>query len=466
MPYLRNVPGWYGDETMTFAVSRELVKGNAINFSVWNTFWGPFYPYQPLYSWFCGFFGFLFNGDILGGRFFNALLALAAGYSIFLFGSKVFGKNAAFYSSLVLLTYFQIIVHYRMCYAHNAAGLGVLLVSIGLLGESCKKNSLLIGIGLGISAAAHPLFIYAALGVFFCKFNKPSEWIPIFLPSSIIVLGSLVCSYLRFGNWVVEDIRDLMQAYGASAQHTNSTAAQIQNITNFIKIDFFHMGTIAAACIFFVKKRWSILVVFFTCLILLTKNRANLPVFYYQAILITPTMCLLWAGLMEFCEQIKNFNFRNFILVLLWSVPVSFGLSNFFKIFDGKLYPLNQYWVTQSCGEVERAAHWLNQRTTSTDTLAANENIGWLLKANAIPYIQMITWYGFPTQGLSRNRERFRIDASLENVKYAVIGDIDVRWAFGNDNVNKLPMTIEAEKWPIVWQGTYYMILSNPRTTN
>lgn len=463
LPHLRSVPAWYGDETMTFSVSRELFNGNSVNFAVWNTFWGPFYPYQPIYSWICGFFGFLFEDDIVGGRFFNVLLALVAAFSIYLLGSKALGSNAAFFSALIFLTYFQILIHFRMCYAHNAAGLGVLLCSIGLLGEPSKKNLFLIGIGLAIASAAHPLFIYPALAVFICKIKNPSEWIPAFFPCIAIIVSSLIFSYSQFGVWLMEDLKDLFLAYETTAKNIPSTFAQLQNISNFIRIDFFHFASVGSCLIFLLKKRWRVVFIFFVCLFFLTKNRANLPIFYYQAILITPTMCLMLSGFVEVCEQIKNSYVRFCSLLLVWAVPTFSGLSNLLKVLDEKLYPLNNYWVTQSCEEVEQAALWLNQRTTSEETVAANENIGWLLKAKAIPYIQMITWYGFPTQGLSRKKERFRFNASLENVSYAVIGDIDVRWAFGNENVSKIPMIMESERWPIVWRGNYYSIFANPR---
>lgn len=99
------------------------------------------------------------------------------------------------------------------------------------------------------------------------------------------------------------------------------------------------------------------------------------------------------------------------------------------------------------------------------DTVGGNPNIAWLLNAEVTPYLQMITWYGIWTQGYENGnaRERFRYDASLETAKFAVIGDIDQRWTFGEPNVSQLAQTLEREQWPVVWRGEHYFILANPR---
>ncbi len=148
----------------------------------------------------------------------------------------------------------------------------------------------------------------------------------------------------------------------------------------------------------------------------------------------------------------------------LWLIPLTSMLFNAAKLYEGKLVPLNQYWVTQSPQEVEAAASWLNQHTIEGDTVGGNPNISWLLKAQTIPYLQMITWYGYPTQGYENGnrRERFRCDASLENAKYAVIGDIDKRWTFGEPNVASLVQKLQEQQWHVVWEGPNYTILANP----
>ncbi|NBQ55957.1 MAG: hypothetical protein EBU36_04825 [Verrucomicrobia bacterium] len=113
---------------------------------------------------------------------------------------------------------------------------------------------------------------------------------------------------------------------------------------------------------------------------------------------------------------------------------------------------------------MDTCADWINQRVRKDDFVAANPNIAWLLKARVAPYLQIITWYGETTQGYENGnqRERFRYDCSLEKARYAVIGDIDQRWTFGEPNVKKLAEFLQSHNWPIVWKGNYYLVLANP----
>jgi len=461
LPNLRTVPGWYGDETMIYWVSQSLLKGVPATYSVWNTFWGPFFPYQPLYVAASGLLSKLIFHDIYGGRFFNSLLALICGVIIYCYGKLVFSKKSAFFGSLVFLTYFQNIVHFRMCYAHNAAGLGVLLLTLALVEKDKKQNLLLASLGLAISASAHPFFIYAACGAVLVLINKPKKILLVLLPSLFVVTSSILVAYIFFGKWVLEDINDLALAYKNTGQNTHYGYEQLISLYSIVTLDWFHVGSCFGLLLLLRKKYYTVPIIVFVCLILLTKNRANLSVFYYQVMIITPSLALGWVSCMEsFLNKRKVF--FTFVSSALWLVPVASGILNFKRVCEKKLFPNNYYWVTQSCDEVECAAKWLNERTTSEDTVVANENIAWLLKAKTATYIQMITWYGYSTQGLSRKKERFIYDASLESSKYAIIGDIDSRWAFGNDNVYRIAKMMEDQKWTPVWCGQFYTIYQNP----
>jgi len=463
LPKLRTVPGWYGDETMTFVVSCDLFKGSAVNFSLWNTFWHPHYPYQQLYSWICGMFGFLGGGDIVAGRFLNTLLALAGALFLWFLGRDALGRMSALFGALIFLSYYQSIIHFRMCYAHNAAGIGILVMTLFLMRSACWKNSLYAGCGLGFAAGAHPIFSYAAIAAFVCRFNRPRSWAPLFLPAFLIVASSLFLSYLRFGDWLFEDLKALAGSFSSTSATYGGGRQALFNFLNFVFQDWFHLGALLGLLLSLCRRFIPVAVVAGTCLILLTKNRANLTVFYYQAVIVLPVLCLCWARIYNFFSGLGWKVGGKNPAWLLWGIPMFCLWINLGKIFSGTMVPLNQYWVTQSPAEVEEAARWINERTSPQDTVAANNNIAWLLKAKTVWYPQMITWYGLPTQDLYNKRERFRYDASLENVKYAVVGDIDKRWTFGEQNASVIVQKFQQEQWPVVWQGPNYMILLNPR---
>ncbi|MEI6278416.1 MAG: glycosyltransferase family 39 protein [Verrucomicrobiae bacterium] len=466
LPNLRTSPGWYGDETLTFCSSRDLASGVASNFALWNTYWHPHYPYQPAYSLVNGIFARLAHGDIVGSRFFNALLALAAAFSIYLIGRYRFGSRASLFAAAMFLVYGQTIIHYRMGNSHNAAGLGLLIMTLFLLRKPRMGNDWFAGLGLMVGAGAHPLFVHGAVAGILCRLKHPVSWVRILLPCVLYLAVSLAVIYHFFGRWLVEDLVHLQEAFSARGQADGGGRA-FENFRIFISQDWFHLGLLGGLLLCFPLRRTAAPIVGLLVLFLLVRNRQNLVVFYYQAIVILPVLCLGWAGLWRYCEtRIRRLAPRvRHIVLALGALPLTLFAVALPASLAGTLTPRNHYWVTQSPAEVEAAAQWLNERTGPGDVVAGNPNIAWLLHARTVPYLQMITWYGIPTQGYENGnaRERFRFDSSLENARFAVIGDIDRRWTFGEPNVIRLAERMESEKWPVVWRGPNYEILANPR---
>lgn len=459
-------PAWYGDETLIHHTSLNLTSGIPSNFALWNTFWHPHYPYQPAYSFINGLFGRAAGGDILGSRFFNALLALGCAWAVVLIGWQSLGRKAALFSALMFLCYSQSIVHFRMSYVHNGAGIGLLLMTLFLMRRSTPASDWLSGLGLLVAAGSHPLFIHGAGAAVLCRLLRPKSWVRMLLPSILYVLISLATIYWILGGWLFEDLKHLAQTYTLRGETDGGGSGGLKNFAAFVLQDSYHFIMLAGLILFFPLRKPAPAIVGLVVLYLLVRNRQNLIVFYYQAIVILPVLTLGWAGLWGFGETMIRRFFPRMLpaMGLLAIAPMFLFFDNLPASISGTLKPRNFYWTTQSTEEVEAAAAWLNARTGPGDLVAANPNIAWLLKANTVPYLQMITWYGYPTQGYeNRNpKERFRFDSSLEKARYAVIGDIDVRWTFGEPNVSKIAEWLITEKWPVVWQGENYRILKNP----
>ena len=470
LPHLRTSPAWYGDETLIHHTSRNLASGIATNLSLWATFWHPHYPYQPFYSFVNGIFARMAYGDIVGSRFFNAILALLCSLSLFLLGRKIFGLIPAFFCALMFLTYEQSIMHFRMSYAHNAVGLGFLLMTLFLLRPAEKRNDWLAGIGLLIAAGSHPLFIHGALTAFFCRIKNPRSWIRLFFPSLIYLIVSLTIIYLFFRSWLIEDLQHLKNSYLVRGASDGEGIKSLENFSSFIFQDAYHIFMLFGLLLCLPLKRYAAPIVGIIVLFLLVRNRQNLIPFYYQSIIILPVLCLGWAGLAQYVFN----HFRRNLLNLSWirCAIFTFPAILFFvalpKSISGTFITRNHYWVTQSTSEVESAAKWINEHTKPSDIVAGNSNIAWLLHAETVPYLQLITCYGHTTQGYENGnkRERFRFNAALENCHYAVVGDIDQRWAFFEPNVYILPQIIYTEKWPVVWSGVNYFVFENPRFSN
>lgn len=468
LPHLRTSPGWYGDETLIHSCSRDLALGQPTHFALWNTYWHPHYPYQPGYSFINGVFANAAGGDIVGSRFFNALLALFSAAAIVSLGRPVFGNLAALFGALMFLCYSQTIIHFRMSYAHNSVAFGLVILTLFLLRGPGRRNDFLAGCGLALAAGSHPLFVHPALAAGLVRWRHPKSWIPLFLPAALVVLASLAFSWLNFGSWLWQDLEHLKNVFTGRGAADGGGFQGFRNFYFFAVQDWFHVGAILGLLACLNRRMFPVTVIGGLVLFLLVKNRQNLILFYYQAAILLPVWGLAWAGLFRSASarlERLSMSWAPKLSRLFWILPLSCLFQMAPDAVRGALIPRNFYWVTQSPEEVEQAAAWLNLHTTPTDTVAGNANIAWLLHARTIPYLQMITWYGVPTQGYENGnaRERFRFDASLENARFAVVGDIDMRWTFAEPNIDQLTRRLIDEKWPVVWSGETYSILANPR---
>jgi hypothetical protein len=471
LPRLRDSPGWYGDETGTLLMGRELFHGRSAVGSLWLTFWHIYYPYQPGFAWLVGFCSSLTGGDILGARFLNAVIALLIAMLICFWGRQRLGILAAWFGGLLFLSYSQSVIHFRWVYPHNAVALGFVVTVLWLLRPSRPANDWKVGLGLGIAALAHPLFCHAAVSAFLCRIARPRAWLLLALPPALVIVAAF--AYVTWSYWpnlwLVRDITELWKYYMQSSNRGPGAASLAENVLRFYSQDFFHVGACVGLLLCCRKGYYPIAVCALAVSSLLLQNRQNLIVFYYQAIVLVPMFALAWAG----GTSVVARRLRRWRSGLRWDrvwlasailLPIGMTTVQIPAVIQGKLTPRNQLWVTQSVPEVELAASWLNDRTSPKDLVIANVNIAWQLKARTADFLQATLWQGFPTEYFPEGipRERFRYPADVQAAKYAVIGDIDRVWMLGQLNVENVVAIITGERWPVVWSGKYYLIVENP----
>ena len=68
------------------------------------------------------------------------------------------------------------------------------------------------------------------------------------------------------------------------------------NFIRFYSHDFFHLGTVACLLLCCRRKLYPIAICAFVISGLLLRNRQNLTIFYYQAIVLVPIFATAWAG--------------------------------------------------------------------------------------------------------------------------------------------------------------------------
>lgn len=470
LPHLRSTPGWYIDETLTYLASRSLFHGEPALQAYRMTYWNSM-PYWPGYLWPTGLFGWLAGDDLVGARFFNTLLALAIASAIYLLGRSRFGCLPAWFGALLFLSYDQSVIQFRWVYPHNAVALGLTIMTLYLLRPSRPSNDWRAGLGLAIGSLAHPLFSYGALAAVLCRLKRPLAWPRLAAWPTVVILLTMAAPILYYWPrpWFFEDFAELVSFYRTSSSLITLDLLPY-NFALFFRQDLFQAGGVIALLLCLRRRFYGLVILTGVVSLLLLKNRANLVQFYYQAIILTPLLAMAWAaGLSTLAHMLRRFRTRakvaRLAMLTAFALPAFFAISVAGPVWRGALVSRNQTFVTQSLGEVEAAADWLNTRTTPDDLVIANANLAWLLHAKTADLLQATLWKGAPTVYFSQGlpRERFRYPVELSGAKYIAFGDIDMRWTLNQLNVSLVMEALSHDNWKKVWSAEYYAIYANPR---
>jgi len=474
LPSLRSYPGWYGDETLAVTAAKNLLSLPPTHRSFQNTFWHPYAPYQPGYLLLVRFGLWITDGDILGARLLNCLIALAVAMILFSQGKKIIGYSGALAAALWLLSYDQAILHYRWVFTHNLISLGFLWAFFSLCRVPSRKADLNAGLGLAVAFAALPLALYGLFAALAIRWKSPGSWIWISAPGFAVVALSLLAGTMVTSSpdFIFSDLRATFEFYtGATADNSGTFLGAIQNLLAFATHDRWHLaGFLGMGIGLFWKRIRPVAIAAWIVAVLLTQNRQNLPVFYYQAIILLPLMLFCMVGAIVFAIRViankvkLQKRSRLFCLALLPATAVLTSAAMAISVSKQQILPRNQLWVTQSTAEVDVAAEWINGRVTAEDLVICHHNIAWLLHCRTADYLQWVTWLGKPTWPFATPlpKAQFIFEPDLSRARYAVVGDIDVVWTFHQPNVAELLQKAELESWPVVWQGEWYVILKNP----
>ena len=298
LPHLRTSPRWYGDETLTLMIGKSLASGEAADRSLNATFWHPSYPYQPGYAWLAGAMAWIFRGDIFGARLLSCSIALLVALLTYFRGRAILGCLPSFFGALLFLSYDQAVIHFRWIYPHNGVALGFTITILALLRSSRPRADWKAGLGLALGALSHPLFIHGATAAWLCRITRPKAWICLATPSTVLLALSIGVSVLGFWphRWVFEDMVTLVEFYRDFSRENAGAWQAPKNVAIFYSHDLFHLRNLVAIFLCCSRRLYPIAIFAGTVSLLLLQNRQNLPVFYYQAIVLLPLLALAWAG--------------------------------------------------------------------------------------------------------------------------------------------------------------------------
>ena len=290
LPNLRTSPPWYGDEILTLDIGKALSHGEFVNRAVYCTFNSPTYNYQPGFAWCVGWFSRLTQGDILGGRLLSTLVGLTTAATGFWFFTRKFGLAIGFFYSFLLLGYMQAIIHYRWIYPHNVVGLSLVAAAGFIMRPADFFKDWKVGSCLAVGAASHLLAAHATFLSALCRLLRPKSWIPVGLPPLIIFGATFGLLTLKFRGWVTEDFHDLLAQYARYNEENGAGTKLLMNVLNFFTQDPFHLLAAGGCLLVFTRRTYPLGILSLGFVVLLTRNRQNLPLFYYQAMAVLPLL--------------------------------------------------------------------------------------------------------------------------------------------------------------------------------
>jgi len=473
LPHLRTSPRWYGDETFTLSVGKAIFAGAAADRALKISFWHPSYTYQPGYAWVVGAAAAVTGGDIVGARFLNVCLALTIALVLFFFGRKRLGYWPALFAALLFLSYDQTVIHFRWIYPHNAVALGFLICVLALTRSSSSRADWTAGAGLGLAAFCHPLFAHGAIAAWLCRLKRPWSWIRMAIIPGLVLAASFLGAIWRYWpeNWLFNDLSELQAFYRISSSESGSGIQPFLNFYYFFTQDLFQIGALIGGLICLTRRRLYPIGLFLLIVSgLLLQNRRNIPLFYYQAVTMLPIMALGWAGglrvVLIWIRKISRHARPARLLAMGCFLLPAFLFARILPAaISGNLVSRNDVWVTQNTDEVTQAAEWLKARLQPDDLVICGTNIGWMLPGRQADLFQAAAWEGYKTFTFEFpvDHKKFLHPADLSQARYVVISDLDQRWTFAQPNILQVAARIETEKWPIVWKGSNYLIVENPR---
>ena len=470
LPNLRTSPPWYGDEILTLDIGKSLVRGEMANRALPCTFVSVNYNYQPAFAFVVGLGSWLTGGDIVGGRLVSILIGLVTAWVGFIFLGKRFGLSCGLFFSFVLLGYSQSIIHYRWIYPHNLVGLGLLASTCLLMRPASTFKDIKAGLFLSLGAGAHLLAIHSVIASIIVRLFRPRCWLSIALPPFIVLSGTLVILSLTWQGWVFEDLINLKKTYQAYSKENGAGIKWLQNIMAFFLQDGFHLAAITGIIISLRTRAYALTICALFMILMLTRNRQNLPLFYYQAMVVLPLFAAAIAIGSNFVS-IRIFKclfgkrFKRTRRTFLPLLGIGFAFTSIPSVLSSSLPVRIRPWVVSETRDYETAASWLNTQTETTDLVIAYWNLGWLLKCRNADVLMATAWAGLPAgdnYDPPPARNRFLYSLDLKQAKYFVITELDERWAYGQGVVYGFLKDSEVFSWPLVFQAGSIRILKNP----
>ncbi len=521
LPNLRTSPKWYGDEGEWMEKCWQLANGRAHIGPVTNDFVYP-YPYPPLYMWVNGTMLRIFGYDIVVGRAFGAVTALASAGILFWIGRQLKDEWLGMLCAAALLVYENADVNFRWVRSHPFTGT-LVLASAGFLIRYLQDKKLrelaVGGLFTALATASNyyavgmiPGVIAVAVWVNWRRWREWTAWRDVIVGAVCAgAFGLLFLTWYLATQGDLAHLREQVRLVGGMADPTPAGEI-ISRIGKFLFDRPTAIGlkgptgkdwwlcAAAVGLVAFPVKRLRVWLPVWGLLLMwpIFKKQDNVAWFFYPAMIFLPVLALgvggalqqagYWLGKLLKKGTLGVRLAPGVLALALWSASTWTGS---FGHFDTMIDGFSQH----SIPEAEAAMDFVNSHTGPDDFVLVPKQIYWLVK-NA--RLSMLSHCG-PYEGRPNGawpapipRSAYWFDCRWPNAKYAVIASgvdraghpygIDLVYTRGAGGGQEVVAGMTREKWPVVFPpnanvvyppqldgqwpvmvGGEYFVLANPR---
>jgi 4-amino-4-deoxy-L-arabinose transferase-like glycosyltransferase len=496
---LRTIPDWFQDEGEFIRLADYLSRGNFDFLGVRNSLLLIGRP--PLFLWVLAGLFKLFGTDIFVLRSLTVICSFFTIGVCYFLTHQAIGKTTAFYAAFLLAIFPEYIFYNRIGVSYNWTSLWMLIFVFGLwkyVSVNNLKWLLVTCIAAGIAIASDYIGIVCVLVLFlFILFSHPSQlWKMLIIPIPWLISMLPIFIVAPVDAW--HDLEfSLFWGLGGEGNILLTLATMTAKYSEtFRRQPLIILGLIGIFTLTNNRLRSLLLILLGGITLLLLPSRV------FLAHYLLPVWPLIMIGLGSFLEKSISFiyslvrssisnllkkmqrldineKFRNsltqisstlvvFFIVFLpitWMIILSFGnfiLSPVSTSLGLVENPFSAGFI--SADQAEAIANEISPTLNQDDFVIAPSVISWMLPSNAADARTVVVYeYGGATLGMGNfDKDRFTVNSSSSNAKYAVVDDIWREWM-----VNMAPeismLMDEVQTWPLVMERGSLQLFCNPK---
>lgn len=500
LPNLRTNPNWYGDEGIYMEEAWTFAQGHPRYGAMREDFISPI-PHSPVYLAMLGGMLRVFGNDIVVGRAFQALVALATAGILFWVGCRLRSKNFGYLCVAAFLCYPEVVIHYRWIRGNPMQGMWI-LATVGFLicyvQEKKLRDIVLAGLMCSLAVGSH-YFSYPMMGaVVVTAFlvNRRHVWAAAAASGAFFAAfftwfllaheGGLSHLIVRFAGASKKGFEVVDTSWGSEVVRLYRQLVEFVFLTptlgrdGSVGIDFWilmaGLGMLLFPVIAF--RKW---LIFWLLAVMwgVFGSRNNAGAFLYQAFGFIPLLSLGFAGMLVRLGELAAGRLPSFGPAARFAPSVAFlgGLGMLSLTGSlGHLQTKVDRWTVQSWKDAEAIMKFINASTSPEDFVVMPDQLFWLYEHERKAQLVQCAHY---QKGIEENltigvpRDQYWFDCSIENARFLVLAcgsdahgqtvGIDAIFWLGYKGVQGIVDEVQKQNWPIILRQGEYTVLANPR---